>query len=301
MKANPAFAKEPLEFWANIKLISQSIGYTNRKTGFIKVFDLDDIITVYKANKLNVANVVTSRGEPTDLSKQIMAYSAFRAFFLDKGVKPNLMKVDEAKALFYEMKRHLSPKCDLPMNKQKQQKKDFAFLTGLVNMLIECNVNGLPVDYNPQLLTSIAKGGAPVRTLSRRVDGAFPSTVNPIAIWEIKEYYYTTTFGSRVADGVYETQLDGYELTEIRENIGLGVEHYLIVDDYFTWWVKGKSYLCRICDMMHMGTLTEALFGKEVIDRIPQIVKGWLGKYPQEAIVVKSDQEIEQDFKKKVE
>jgi hypothetical protein len=39
-----------------------------------------------------------------------------------------------------------------------------------------------------------------------------PGTVNPIAIWEIKEYYYTTTFGSRVADGVYETLLDGMEL-----------------------------------------------------------------------------------------
>ena len=32
-----------------------------------------------------------------------------------------------------------------------------------------------------------------------------------MALWEIKEYYYTTTFGSRVADGVYETLLDGLE------------------------------------------------------------------------------------------
>lgn len=53
--------------------------------------------------------------------------------------------------------------------------------------------------------------------MSRRFDGAFPSTINPILIWEIKEYYYTTTFGSRIADGVYETQLDGYEIKTIRE------------------------------------------------------------------------------------
>jgi len=30
-------------------------------------------------------------------------------------------------------------------------------------------------------------------------------------------YYYTTTFGSRVEDGVYETLLDGMELEELRE------------------------------------------------------------------------------------
>ena len=40
------------------------------------------------------------------------------------------------------------------------------------------------------------------------------------ARWEIKEYYGTTTLGSRVADGVYETMLDGLELRELqRKNI----------------------------------------------------------------------------------
>jgi len=50
------------------------------------------------------------------------------------------------------------------------------------------------------------------------VDGAFPSTVNPIAVWEIKEYYTQQTFGSRIADGVYESLLDGMELEELREH-----------------------------------------------------------------------------------
>ncbi|MEO8960291.1 MAG: hypothetical protein ABI325_00310 [Ginsengibacter sp.] len=72
-------------------------------------------------------------------------------------------------------------------------------------MLIESNCNGMPCDYNPSELTAITENGFPVRTLSRRVDGAFPNIINPHAIWEIKEYYYTTTFGSRVADGVYES------------------------------------------------------------------------------------------------
>ncbi len=32
------------------------------------------------------------------------------------------------------------------------------------------------------------------------------------AVWEIKEYYDSITFGSRIADGVYETMLDGKSL-----------------------------------------------------------------------------------------
>ncbi len=95
-------------------------------------------------------------------------------------------------------------------------------------------------------------------------------------VWEIKEYYYTTTFGSRVADGVYETLLDGYELSEIRNHLDRPVKHYLMVDDHFTWWVKGRSYLCRLCDILHMGFITEVLFGKEVVDRLPIIVNGWI-------------------------
>jgi hypothetical protein len=88
-------------------------------------------------------------------------------------------------------------------------------------------------NYDPRTLTTVTQDGKPVRTLSRRVDGAYPSPVNPVAIWEIKEYYYTTTFGSRVADGIYETLLDGAELQELKA-IGHPVRHYLFVDGYQT-------------------------------------------------------------------
>lgn len=73
------------------------------------------------------------------------------------------------------------------------------------------------------------------------MDGAYPSIVNPLAVWEIKEYYGTTTFGSRVADGIYETMLDGEEFIELQNQYGRDIKHYLIVDDRFTWWNKGKS------------------------------------------------------------
>lgn len=96
---------------------------------------------------------------------------------------------------------------------------------------------------------------------------------------EIKEYYYTTTFGSRVADGVYETLLDGMELQELHEHEGIKVEHLLVVDSHFTWWKCGRAYLCRIIDMLHMGYVDEVLFGKEVEQRLPAIVRHWVARH----------------------
>lgn len=211
----------------------------------------------------------------TDFGKTMIGYFRHRRKVLNEQVKLNLMDAKSAKTLFQKLKKELKPKCPLPMNKQKGKKKDVAFFTGIINMLIEANSNGNPCNYDPMELTAITVNGFPVRTLSRRVDGAFPAVINPVAIWEIKEYYYTTTFGSRVADGVYETLLDGFELKEAEENINKKVKHYLMVDDYFTWWKLGRSYLCRIVDMLHMGFIDEALFGKEVVNRLPALVKEW--------------------------
>lgn len=146
----------------------------------------------------------------------------------------------------------------------------------MINMIIEDNLSGYKCDYDPRELTTVTQKGRPLRTLSRRIDGAFPSAVNPIAIWEIKEYYYTTTFGSRVADGVYETLLDGMELEELYEHEGIKVMHLLMIDAHYTWWDCGKSYLCRIIDMLNMGYVDEVLFGYEIIERLPSLVNEWV-------------------------
>jgi hypothetical protein len=92
----------------------------------------------------------------------------------------------------------------------------------------------------------------------------------------VKEYYYTKTFGSRVADGVYETLMDGMELEELNASEKIHIRHYLILDDEFTWWQCGRSYLCRIIDMLHMGYVDEVLFGREAVDRVPALVTEWV-------------------------
>ncbi|RLS58547.1 MAG: hypothetical protein DWH91_02170 [Planctomycetota bacterium] len=161
------------------------------------------------------------------------------------------------------------------MNKQKGEKKTPAYLTNIVRMLIDAQLKGQACDFDPRELTTFTQNGIPVQTLARWIDGAFPSTVNPLAVWEIKEYYHTTSFGSRVADGVYETLLDGMELQNLRHEFGIKCRHYLIVDAKYTWWECGRSYLCRIIDMLHMGYVDEVLFGREVVTRLPELVKEW--------------------------
>ena len=148
----------------------------------------------------------------------------------------------------------------------------------MVNMMVEKHYEGFPCDYDPRELTTITRAEVPLRTFSRRLDGAFPTAVNPVAVWEVKEYYYTITFGSRVADGVYETLLDGMEIQELRENEGIELKHYLMADAYFTWWNCGKAYLCRMFDMLHMGYVDEILFGREVVEEMPRIVADWVSE-----------------------
>jgi len=378
MKANPDFSNLPKSFWATVRSVSQSIGYTVRNEKTVKVPTVNEIKNVFKELDLDTT-VIISNEEETKLAENLIKYYEYRASILNDFVEPRLMDAtllknkkgvelnnneERAKLKFEELKFSFSEKlhnklstnenynlsidqlnrllselsinvsstlsgklskkllssnpddlpekltkelCDslskdleeslnnlpqdylkillarifplkllLPMNKQTGNKKDHALFTGMINMLIYENLQEFCCDYDPRQLTTITKNGSPLRTLARRVDGAFPSTVNPIAIWEIKEYYYTTTFGSRVADGVYETLLDGMELEDLYKQENIKVLHYLMIDSHYTWWQCGKPYLCRIIDMLHMGYVSEVLFGYEIIEKLPEIVKEWI-------------------------
>jgi len=276
VKPDPRFLKQDKTFWANVRTVSQQVGYTVRGKGLIKVPTLSEIAAAMQDIGLGASHILDAKGRPTKLGNLLHDYFEYRAKTLNVIVEPRLMDAEEARKLFERLRAELRPSRRSPMNKQSKEKKQPAYLTGIVNMLIEANAGTYSCDFDPRTLTTITRNNAPLRTFARRLDGAFPAAVNPVAVWEIKEYYYTTTFGSRVSDGVYETLLDGMEIEELREHEGIDVKHYLIADAHFTWWVKGKSYLCRIVDMLHMGYVDEVLFGREVVDRLPALVKEWV-------------------------
>jgi hypothetical protein len=277
MKPNRRFLNQPKHFWANVRLVSEQTGYTVRGTGQVRVPTLSEVGGALRALGLDARHVVGPDDEPTALGRILLHYFIYRAQALNEYVKPRLMSAEQARRQFQKLLKILGESdCPIPMNKQKGEKRAPAYLTAMVNILIRAHAEGLPCDYDPRRLTTVTADGVPLRTLARRVDGAFPGAVNPVAVWEIKEYYYTTTFGSRVADGIYESLLDGMELEELREHEGIDVKHYLMVDGRYTWWECGRSYLCRIVDMLHMGYVDEVLFGREVITELPDIVRGWV-------------------------
>ena len=279
MKADPRFVRQPKAFWAHVRTISQEVGYTDRRTSAIRIPTLDEIRNQFQPLGLSAVHIADADGKLTPFGQLLFAYFNHRANILNDTVQGQLMDKAAAQIEFKRLKAQLKPKCPLPMNKQKGKKKNYAFMTGIVNMLFEANIGDLPCNYDPRSLTTMTHNSMPQRTLSRRVDGAFPSVVNPVGIWEIKEYYYTTTFGSRVADGVYETLLDGMELEELEAETGRKVHHLLFLDDHFTWWKCGRSYLCRMIDILHMGFVDEVIFGREVLTRLPEVAREWKTLY----------------------
>ena len=279
MRPDTRFLAQPKDFWAYVRSISEQLGYTHRSTKGIRVFSYGEMSKALESLGLQDNRLLDTTGEPTTMGQLLHDYFQFRADQLNNHVRPRLMDLGRAVKTFDQLSAHLKPKRSLTYNKQRGEKKKPAYLTAIVNMVIEDRLSDLPCDFDPRQLTTFTRDRRPLRTLARRVDGAFPSIVSPIAIWEIKEYYYTTTFGSRVADGVYETLLDGLELEELREHEGIDCKHYLIVDAYVTWWEMGRSYLCRMVDMMHMGYVDEVLFGYEVVEELPRIVDEWIALY----------------------
>ena len=276
MTPDPRFRLQPKYFWANVRSVSQELGYTDRKTRNIRVPTFSEIAGALGSLELDTRHIISSTGNITEFGQLLHDYFLYRAKVLNEFVCLQLMDAAQAKSLYESVRAKYNPRYVPTMNKQKGEKKAASYLTAMTNLLIAANTKRFTCDFDPRSLTSITKDKIPLRTLARRVDGAFPSVINPVAVWEIKEYYYTTTFGSRVADGVYETLLDGMELEELQEHEGIKVQHILIVDAKYTWWDCGRSYLCRIIDMLHMGYIDEVLFGREIVNRLPIIAKEWV-------------------------
>ncbi len=287
MRANKDFLGQDKIFWAHVRTISGLVGYTNRKavkpnisadneSAQVKVPTYDEIKQAFEKIGLDSTHI-QQNGLLTHFGKTLLDYFEYRATTLNSFVSSHLMTAIQARGIFEELKATHNAAFIAPKNKQSGDKKNDAYFTGIINLLIDANAQGLPWNHDPQKLTTFVRSKIPLRTFARRLDGAFTSTVNPIAIWEIKEYYYTTTFGSRIADGIYETLLDGMEIEEVREHEKVDVLHYLMVDAHNTWWSPaGRPYLCRMIDMLHMRYVDEILFGYEVVKRLPTIVAEWV-------------------------
>ena len=105
----------------------------------------------------------------------------------------------------------------------------------------------------------------------RRLDGALPSLLNPVGLWEIKEYWGGTSGGSKMSDAIYECQLVGQELRAFQALHGVHVRHYAILDGREQWMTR-RSDLRRAVDLLCAGLLDELLVGTEVLAEWPRII-----------------------------
>ncbi len=300
MKADRRFANQSSSFWAYVRAISEAHGYSRRGSNMVSAVSIQQMHSALRALG-RPTEVLGSVDAPTDFALLLFEYFAYRASVLNDTVSHLLMNATEASGAFDELRRSVGAVLDrdvvnqgkvvarefnvggewikVPMNKQKGDKRLLAFLTGMVNLTVASRLGGLPCDYDPRKIPVIDHEDTLYAALSRRMDGAFPSTVNPIALWEVKEYYHTTTFGSKISDAVYITSLDGYERLELEAATGINIDHVVMVDAYDTWWGKGKSYLCRLIDVLNMGQIDTILFGREVLTELPSMVDNWKSLY----------------------
>lgn len=286
MKANSDFSNLSNDFWGYIRFLGDRLGYSNYKKA-TTIYSKEQILSCFNGYDIKISEPMLDR---------VIEYTQYRKDVLNDFVQNKLMDKNRAEQKYEEYKSNFIKKygeitSPQPMNKQKGDKKKPAFFTCAINLITESAINdfnaehgtNITCDYDPQHLTFIKAdddSGYLKETLSRRFDGAIPSVDTPYSIWEIKEYYYTTSFGSRIADGVYETLLDGHEIKMISGDKPI---HNFLVDGYYTWWIQGKSYLCRIIDALNMGYVNEVVFGSEIYDVWYDRVKEFCSDYLSQA------------------
>ncbi|HEX8218514.1 MAG TPA: hypothetical protein VF914_04775 [Chloroflexia bacterium] len=268
MKPTQAFLQQPREFWAAVRLVSAILGYKSRTTGQIQAHSTSKITDVLR-------RVGRAREDVEDTSRTLADYFSYRADILLKQIEPRLMTEEQARLHFDNLRRKLSPTSPLPMNSQRLSRKAPAYLASIVNMLVEAHSQGFPCEYEPRLPITLARNGIVLDVLTNRVNGAFTSSVNPVAIWQVREFYYSNVRGNHLAEAFHETLLIGMEVAHRSEQHVSAPKHYLIVDGYDSWWRLGLPYLGRMVDLLHMRYVDEVLFGNEVIEQLPALVREW--------------------------
>lgn len=273
MKANPNFCNQTPRFWSLVSFLSEKGGYSKRGANEVLSLPYNIAVKILSTHNINF-------DETTLISA--CNYLTFRANTLNDFFEKNLMKLNEANDIFNLVSNTKDiPESLIPFNKQTGSKRHPAYYTTIINILTHQllaslgHSNKFYCDYDPRKLLYVYDSTMTlIGTTSRRYDGALycNNTPNCLAVWEIKEYYNTTSFGSRIADGVYETQLDGHEFQNIRNTTGVDIKHIYFIDAYDTWWKSGKSYLCRIFDILHMGLVDEVIVGREVLTRWPELL-----------------------------
>jgi hypothetical protein len=100
MTPNLLFLNQPKQFWAYVRSISQTVGYTVRGQGQIRVPTTDEMAEALNRLSLDASRLTDKKGNATQLGQTLVDYFEYRANVLNKFVEPRLMNKDQARGLF---------------------------------------------------------------------------------------------------------------------------------------------------------------------------------------------------------
>ena len=118
MRANAKYAGQSKEFWANIRLISQEVGYTERGTNSIKIPTVDAIRKKFNDLGLISAHIIRADNTLTDFGQYLIDYFTYRSTILNEKVQDLLMSRESAEIEFISSPPnypHLTLECTPPV------------------------------------------------------------------------------------------------------------------------------------------------------------------------------------------
>lgn len=125
------FQKKPKNFWAQVRLISMTLGYS--KGDDVKTYSIEQIVDCLKFNNLGFEHLLDPKGGITDEGQSLIDYFKYRALMLKTVVEPNLMTREGIKDEFEKLQKHYTNSViPIPYNKQKGDKRHYAYLTAIV-------------------------------------------------------------------------------------------------------------------------------------------------------------------------
>src|SRR5258708_21527848 len=104
MTPNELFLNQRKQFWAYVRSISQTVGYTVRGQDQIRVPSTDEMVKALNTLGLDAARLTDKKGHATQLGQTLADYFAYRANVLNTFVEPRLMNKDQARKLFEKVK-----------------------------------------------------------------------------------------------------------------------------------------------------------------------------------------------------
>lgn len=129
---------------------------------------------------------------------------------------------------------------------------------------------GFSIDIDPQH-RCVWFNARDLHVTARNLDGAIPCLVNPLVVWEIKEYWGKTKGGSKMSDTVYECLLVGRELREYETRHGSKIYHIVFIDGKEQWGHRVSDFV-RLIDLYNQGIIDELVVGRDIEQRWSKVL-----------------------------